>query len=130
MLQIQQRLLESSKPDYPTSLLKASTLVGRRITLRSRIPLGQEADAAAPVAQEVQEAGNGAVADPWQAQNARRMVLIRKNVGGALSAEEEEELQELQRMADERIRRLAPLPLEELREFAEGLRQRGIVIPD
>lgn len=79
---------------------------------------------------EVLNEGVSTTSDPWEAKNTRRMVLIRKNVAKTNSAEEREELEGLQRMADERLRQLAPLPLDELKAFAQGLKERGIVIPD
>lgn len=62
--------------------------------------------------------------------SARRVALIQKNIAQTISAEEKRELEELQANADERIRQAAPLPLRELDEFEEKLRQRGVVIAD
>lgn len=61
---------------------------------------------------------------------ARRVVLIQKNVAGVISDEEKRELEVLQQQADEQIRQSAPLPLTELHEFEEKLRQRGVVVAD
>lgn len=66
----------------------------------------------------------------WDAKNARRIELIRKNVAHTISEPEKLELETLQDLANERIRQLAPLPLRELEEFKQKLRQSGIVIPD
>lgn len=79
---------------------------------------------------EPQNAGDSPTSNSWEAQNEWRMTLIGKNVAKTISVEERDELQGLQRIADERIRQLAPLPLGELKAFAQGLKERGIVIPD
>ena len=69
-------------------------------------------------------------ATPAEAENARRVALIRQNVTGNISDAEKQELEILQSQTDEKIRQMAQLPLRELDEFEEKLRQRGVVISD
>lgn len=57
----------------------------------------------------------------WDTINERRCELIVKDVKRTITPEEAEELEGLQRLADERIRRLAPLPLEEMKAYLESI---------
>ncbi len=65
-----------------------------------------------------------------EAENVRRIALIEKNIAQTISVQEQSELEYLQQKADECIRQTAPLPLKELDEFEDKLRQRGVVIAD
>lgn len=126
---LQQRLLESadSVSFEMVSFTQTSTLPVGHLRLRwnaKPIPIQL-----APQ-REAQNAGDSTIPDPWEAQNTQRMALIRKNLAKTISTKESEELEGLQRDADARIRQLAPLPLDELKAFAEELKQRGIAIPD
>lgn len=58
-----------------------------------------------------------------EAKNARRFALIDKEIAGTILPSEVSELQQLQREADEFLRRVAPLPLAASRELHEQLRQ-------
>lgn len=57
-----------------------------------------------------------------EAKNARRFLLIDKEIAGTISADEQRELQGLQQAIDEYFRRVAPLPLAEARALHEQLR--------
>jgi hypothetical protein len=57
-----------------------------------------------------------AITADWSETNRRRDALIRKKVARTISAEERDELANLQSLASSRVRLLAPLPLEELEQ--------------
>ena len=65
---------------------------------------------------------------PADAENARRVELIQKNVAQTLTSAEKQELEGLQARADDKIKQTAPLPLQELDEFEAELKRRGVVI--
>ncbi len=67
-----------------------------------------------------------AVTADWEQTNERRAQLIEKQVKRNILAGEKQELQELQRLADARIRLLAPLPIQQLEIVREELKRRGI----
>ncbi len=56
-----------------------------------------------------------AITDGWAETNLRRCELIQRTVDGGLTGLEKTELESLQRLADMRVRLLAPLSLDELR---------------
>jgi hypothetical protein len=64
-----------------------------------------------------------APADWTEEQNARRAVLIDREIGGKLTASEVAELNQLQRAMDEYLHRVAPLPMAAARELHEKLRR-------
>ena len=66
-----------------------------------------------------------AITDNWAATNARRVELINKQIDASLTEEETLELDNLQRLADERIRMFAPLPIKNLESALEELRREG-----
>jgi len=53
-----------------------------------------------------------AITDNWEETNARRVGLIQKKIKNKITASEERELDYLQHLTDERIRLLAPLPID------------------
>jgi hypothetical protein len=57
------------------------------------------------------------------AKNARRFVLVDKQIDGTISQNELVELEHLQQQMDDYLRRVAPLPLKAARELHEQLRQ-------
>ena len=67
-----------------------------------------------------------AVTADWEQTNGRRTVLIFKKVKKSISAEEGLELDDLQRLADCRIRLLAPLPVQDLEAVKEESERRGL----
>ncbi|MCI0387521.1 MAG: N-6 DNA methylase [Acidobacteria bacterium] len=60
----------------------------------------------------------------WEKTNERRAELIFKKVKKGISPEESAELNELQRLADARIRLIAPLPIAQMEAAMEGLKGR------
>lgn len=62
----------------------------------------------------------------WDQLNERRAELIHKKVKKNISAQERQELANLQRLAACRRRLLAPLPIEELAAVKANLVQRGM----
>jgi hypothetical protein len=52
-----------------------------------------------------------AITDNWEETNARRVGLIHKKIKNEITATEERELEHLQHLTDERIRLVAPLPI-------------------
>lgn len=62
----------------------------------------------------------------WGVTNERRVQLIHKQVDKRISAEEEDELHLLQKLADSRIRLVAPLPIPQMEAVKEDLKRRGI----
>ncbi len=58
--------------------------------------------------------------------NDRRGVLIDKMIERTITPDEQEELDFLQAMADEKIRREAPLPIAELEALEAELKARGL----
>lgn len=67
-----------------------------------------------------------AITADWDQCNERRTRLIVKKVKGTASSVEQSELDDLQRLADARIRLLAPLPIMHLEEIKEELLRRGM----
>jgi len=67
-----------------------------------------------------------AITADWEQTNERRAQLILKKVKKSISAEGRIELDELQRLADCRIRLLAPLPIQKLEAIKEDLERRGM----
>lgn len=67
-----------------------------------------------------------AITVDWGQTNERRTALIFKKVKMNISVEERLELDELQRLADCRIRLLAPLPLQEMEAVKQDLVRRGM----
>jgi hypothetical protein len=64
----------------------------------------------------------------WQAQNARRLALLRKSKTAALGADEQAELQQLQAAADRQLEQVDQRLLEELnkmRQAANAPRERA-----
>lgn len=61
------------------------------------------------------------ITEGWAETNQRRIDLIYKQVDNELTREEEMELDRLQRLTDERIRLLAPLPLSSLESVLKNL---------
>jgi hypothetical protein len=62
----------------------------------------------------------------WDEINERRALLIRNQIKNVVSHEEKEELQRLQRLADLRVRLLAPLPTSQMKAVQEDLQRMGI----
>lgn len=62
----------------------------------------------------------------WEQTNERRVGLIHKKISGELTAEEDSELNHLQRLTDSRIRLFAPLPIRQLQEIRDDLKRRGV----
>ena len=62
----------------------------------------------------------------WDETNERRTQLIHKQIDKRMSAEEKDELDLLQKLADSRIRLIAPLPITQLEAVKEDLKRRGI----
>jgi hypothetical protein len=61
---------------------------------------------------------NGDAGEPWtDEKNARRSELIDREIDGQLTAEEAQELEQLQRAMLQHRRRVAPLPLEDARRL-------------
>lgn len=58
-----------------------------------------------------------------QEKNARRFVLIDKEIDGTLTVDEAVELNSLQHEIDDYLRRVAPLPLSAVRALHEELRR-------
>ncbi len=130
----QHLLNEDSSSIYSNLWLKAPPFpVGKIAIRRNSSPHGPLAILAGG---EVQSDDSTALSadstalSAWEAQNKRRMALIYKNVKNTISVEEKQELGILQSIANQRIRQLAPLPLQELEAFKNELKQRGIVIAD
>lgn len=72
----------------------------------------------------VAAAGNGEQDDagPWtEARNARRCVLVDREIDGTLTSEEAAELAVLQKQMLRERRRVAPVPLEDLRRLHQEL---------
>jgi hypothetical protein len=67
-----------------------------------------------------------AITADWDQSNERRSQLIVKEVNGTASSAEQSEFNDLQRLADARIRLLAPLPIMHLEEIKEELQRRGM----
>ena len=67
-----------------------------------------------------------AITADWEQTNDRRTQLILRKVKKSISDEGRIELDELQRLADCRIRLLAPLPIEELEAIKKDLERRGM----
>jgi type I restriction-modification system DNA methylase subunit len=67
-----------------------------------------------------------AITADWEQTNERRTQLILKKVKKSISTEARIELDELQRLADCRIRLLAPLPIQNLEAIKEDLERRGM----
>jgi hypothetical protein len=66
--------------------------------------------------------GSPEATGPWtEAKNARRCVLIDREMDGLLTPEEAAELHELQQQMLRERRRLAPVPLEDLRRLHQEL---------
>lgn len=63
-----------------------------------------------------------AITSDWEQTNARRVELIRKKVKSSITPDEGRELENLQRLADERIRLLAPLPIKNLESLLENIK--------
>jgi hypothetical protein len=61
------------------------------------------------------------ITDNWEETNQRRIDLIYKQADNNLTSEEEIELERLQRLTDERIRLVAPLPLSSLESVLKNL---------
>ena len=62
----------------------------------------------------------------WDATNERRVQLIHKQIDKRISQEEEDELHLLQKLADSRIRLVAPLPIPQMETVKEDLKRRSI----
>ena len=61
-------------------------------------------------------------AGPWtEPKNTRRCALVDREIDGVLTAEESAELQVLQEQFFQERRRLAPVPLRDLRELHQAL---------
>ncbi len=67
-----------------------------------------------------------AITTDWEQINDHRTQLILKEVKRTILLDEQRELDYLQRLADARIRLLAPLPIKELEALRDKLKQRGI----
>lgn len=67
-----------------------------------------------------------AITVDWEQTNERRFQLIEKKVKRKILANEKRELDYLQQLTDARIELVAPLPIKQLEEVREGLKQRGI----
>ncbi len=67
-----------------------------------------------------------AITTSWEQTNERRAELILKEVKKTISPNEKGELDCLQKLADARIRLLAPLPIKELEALRDKLKQRGM----
>lgn len=65
-----------------------------------------------------------AITEDWEETNKRRIDLIYKKAENNLTSEEQVELDQLQYLADERIRMVAPLPLAALGSVLEKLERR------
>ena len=59
--------------------------------------------------------------DCWQAQNARRLTLIRKSKVAALDTEEQAELQQLQAAADRQLEQADQRLLEQLKKMRQAV---------
>ena len=66
-----------------------------------------------------------AITDNWAGTNARRVELINKQIEASINEQETRELENLQRLADERIRMFAPLPIKNLESALEEIRREG-----
>lgn len=62
--------------------------------------------------EELDKAVRLEITDEWEATNAKRVHLIQKKLKNRISADEKRELEYLQQLADQRIRLVAPLPIE------------------
>lgn len=70
--------------------------------------------------------GKGDVADEWnEAMNARRFELVDREIDGTLAAGEIGELQDLQDKMLAFRRKVAPLPIDELRELHQQLLEQA-----
>jgi hypothetical protein len=67
-----------------------------------------------------------AITHDWDRTNDRRARLLLKEERGRLEDRQRDELAHLQRLADVRIRLVAPLPLTELDRIAADLKRRGL----
>jgi hypothetical protein len=63
-----------------------------------------------------------AITSSWDQTNARRVELIHKKVKKSITPDEKRELENLQRLADERIRLIAPLPIKKLESLLENIK--------
>ena len=66
------------------------------------------------------------ITENWKSTNRRRDSLIRKKVDRNLKAEERSELEELQRLASLRRRLIAPLPIKEMENYLQELKNGGL----
>ena len=67
-----------------------------------------------------------AITVDWEQTNERRFQLIERKVKRKILANEKRELDYLQQLTDARIELLAPLPIKQLEDVREELKQRGI----
>lgn len=67
-----------------------------------------------------------AITENWTSTNRRRDLLIRRKVDRTLKAEEKSELEELQRLATLRRRLLAPLPIKEMENYLQDLKNGSL----
>ncbi len=66
-----------------------------------------------------------AITDNWEQTNAKRVELIHKQIKNIITAGETRELDHLQRLADQRIRLLAPLPIDPLKTVLDNVTRRN-----
>lgn len=69
--------------------------------------------------------GNGSAGDWTEAKNARRCLLIDREIDGLLTPEEAAELAQLQQEMLRHRRRVAPLPLQDARQLHQELLERA-----
>lgn len=76
------------------------------------------------------EDGNGDHGEDWtEEKNARRCVLIDREIAGILTMEEAKQLQDLQQEMLRYRRRIAPLPLDDARALHQQLLARAHASP-
>jgi hypothetical protein len=78
-----------------------------------------------------QRDGSREARGPWtEAKNARRCALIDREIDGTLTREEAEELHVLQQQMLRERRRLAPVPLDDLRRLHQELLMKAQKLDD
>ncbi|HEU4713345.1 MAG TPA: hypothetical protein VFS76_17375 [Pyrinomonadaceae bacterium] len=87
-------------------------------------PAAQPAKEAVRQSSSLSERERREINEDWEETNQRRIDLIYKEAESKLTSEEKEELDRLQRLTDERIRLVAPLPLAQLESVLEKLERR------
>jgi hypothetical protein len=81
----------------------------------------QELPVPSELSQSLAEEERLAITDNWEQTNTRRVQLINRKIENTITRDERRELERLQRLADERIRLFAPLPIELLKSALEDI---------